>query len=633
MRQIGATETRQMTLNGLFEAVCTRHADRIALSLEGESMTYAVLYAQALRIAAGLQQRGVGRGHVVAILLERSFAMVAAMLGVTMAGAAYLPLDPTFPAARIRETLEDARPLCAISAGALLESLETMPVDAVAFEQPAACAVAASPVASEPDDLAYIIYTSGSTGRPKGVMVTHRNLTRLFSSTEAWFHFNEHDVWTLFHSFAFDFSVWEMWGSLLHGGRLVIVPYMVSRSPENLLRLLVAEQVTVLNQTPSAFSVLSRAALAANTSVLALRLIIFGGEALSPRSLTAWVERFGDDRPALINMYGITETTVHVTYRRMRLDDAQHETESVLGEPIPDLAIDLLDEALRPVAPGEIGEMYIAGAGVARGYLNHAELTAERFLPDPLRGGEARSYRSGDLARRRADGELIYLGRTDRQVKINGFRIELGEVEAALVNCPMVRESCVIVVNDVTAGLRLAAYFVPHERHPADTRAISAWLAERLPAHMRPALYYPLSALPMTVNGKLDRAALAALTPVTSPPISPAGTLMERTVAQLWCRVLCMGAVGLDDNFFDVGGTSLFLIAVRTGLQEQLHRELPVTWFFEHTTVRSLAARLQQREEKRDASQPAADERARRQRASFARMRPQPARPNGSVAS
>ena len=323
--------------------------------------------------------------------------------------------------------------------------------------------------ASAPDDLAYVIYTSGSTGKPKGVLVTHANVTRLFSATDPWFAFGPHDVWTLFHSYAFDFSVWELWGALLYGGRLVIVPYWVSRDPAAFRKLLVDERVTILNQTPSAFRQLIQADLAEAPAPYALREIIFGGEALELQSLKPWIERYGDAKPRLVNMYGITETTVHVTYRPITRADVEAGRGSVIGRPIPDLYIRLLDERGEPVPVGVPGEIWVGGAGVANGYLNRPELTAQRFVTDPFDPSRsARLYRAGDLARRLPDGDLEFLGRIDAQVKIRGFRIELGEIEAALNAHPMVRQSAVITREARPGDMRLVAYIVVDRRRGSD---------------------------------------------------------------------------------------------------------------------------------------------------------------------
>ena len=299
------TSPAAVTLTGLFAEVCARHGGRTAVTLGAESMRYDELAEASGRVAAGLAARGVGRGSLVAIALERTPAIVVAMLGVVRAGAAYLPINTRYPEARVREMVEDAQPDVVLGLGGVpVEELD---------------GVWAGDVAVGADDRAYVIYTSGSTGKPKGVEVTHGNVARLLSATQPWFGFGKQDVWTMFHSFAFDFSVWEMWGSLLTGGRLVIVPFATSRAPEEFRALLVREKVTVLNQTPSAFALLDRVdAAAGGLPEMALRVVIFGGEALTGTMLRGWMERHGDDAPRLVNMYGITETTVHVTYRRMR---------------------------------------------------------------------------------------------------------------------------------------------------------------------------------------------------------------------------------------------------------------------------------------------------------------------------
>jgi len=601
-----------------FAAVSGTRGESIAVRCADHEISYAALARQALSVAQALRERGAGRGSLVAIHLHRGIDMVAAMLGACMAGAAYLPLDPTFPRARVLETLTDARP-------ALLLTEPELAADAGGFAGPTLLIGDAllGPIApaaeflNEPDDLAYVIYTSGSTGRPKGVMVSQRNVLRLFTQTAAWFHFDEHDVWTMFHSFAFDFSVWEIWGALLTGGTLVIVPYDTSRSPEAFYELLSRERVTVLNQTPTAFGLLSRA-VEAQERPLALRYVIFGGEALNLRSLRPWMQRFGDAQPQLINMYGITETTVHVTWRRILRQDIEEETDSLIGVPIPDLQLHLLDERQQPVTAGEVGEMYIGGAGVALGYLHRPEHTAERFLPDFISAGAGRLYRSGDLARLRPDGELAYLGRADRQVKINGFRVEPGEIEAAIAEFPGIQQVCV-TPQSAPGTQFLAAYVVASTT--VDRAALAAALADRLPAHMRPTFYLQLPTLPLTANGKVDRDALPRpeVLQQTSAPATGA-TPLPRQIAGLWATILQVDAISETDNFFDVGGSSLQLLALRAALQQKLGREIPVLWMFEHTSPLALATRLSAAAAQPQ-STPAMQKNADRQRQSFARAR------------
>lgn len=641
----GPARASSGTLWERFARVAAQHADRTAVTLGGRSTSYRSLAAQAETIAATLTQHSAAPEVLVAILTERTPAMVAAMLGVVRSGAAYLPIDPKTPAQRVREILDDARPVVILTdrehsealRDALRAPLQDPELSILVLEDLLAQAPAASapPSTATLDSLAYVIFTSGSTGRPKGVMVTQRNLARLFDATEPWFHFNQRDVWTMFHSFAFDFSVWEMWGPLLTGGRMVLVPFAISRSPEEFYDLLATERVTVLNQTPTAFTQLiyaeERAASLGLPRELALRSVIFGGEALNLRALAPWVRRHGDAQPELINMYGITETTVHVTHRRVLEHDIVHETESVIGEAIPDLSLHLLNDQLQPVADGEVGEIFVGGAGVARGYLNRAELSAQRFLPSPFAAGE-RLYRSGDLARRRTDGEFVYLGRADRQVKINGFRIELGEIEAVLCESPLIAQASALPFER-DGQLQLAACVVARQDIAGDEAQLRDEIAQRLPAHMRPAVYAWLPTLPMNANGKVDRDVLLAelsrpsqekraeVRPGTAQ--TPQSSL-EATLAAAWGRVLGLDHVSLDRNFFDAGGSSLKLAALRTDLERTLARTLPMAWLFEHATIRSLAARLER--EAAATTSPAAatghqQDRARLQREALARMR------------
>jgi len=622
------------TLWERFARVAEQHADRTAVTLDGMAISYRTLAAQAEVVASALALYHAQPESLVAILTERTPTMVAAMLGVIRSGSAYLPIDPKTPALRIREVLDDAKPIAVLTDRAHLADFAGTQTPVLIFEDVLASlmTVSAPPCAATLDSLAYVIYTSGSTGKPKGVTVTQHNVTRLFEATAPWFHFDQHDVWTMFHSFAFDFSVWEMWGPLLTGGRMVIVPFATSRSPEEFYELLAAERVTVLNQTPTAFNQLiqaeERAASLGRMRPLALRSVIFGGEALNLRALAPWVRRHGDTQPELINMYGITETTVHVTYRRVREHDVASETESLIGEPIPDLTLHLLNEQLQPVAHGEVGEIFVGGAGVARGYLNRPELTAERFVASPFAHAET-LYRAGDLARRRADGELVYMGRADRQVKINGFRIELGEIESVLAECPPIAQASALPFEH-EGRTHLAACIVSRE-HGTDEAGVRHFVEQRLPAHMRPERYAWLPALPMNVNGKVDRGPLVAALKEQSRSVRAAQPVnigdapknqIETTLAETWRRVLGLQHVSLDQNFFDAGASSLKLAALRTELERTLDRSVPMAWLFEHATIRSLAARLEREAKPAQVSSNSdQQDRARLQREALARLR------------
>ncbi len=566
------------TLTAGWAAAVRQWPDRVALTAGGEHLTYAELDERASRLAGRLAAEGVGPERTVLLLLPRSADLVTAIVAVTKAGGAYVPVDPGTPPDRVALLLADLDPTAVVTDATLADRLPAGTA-AVRVDEPGELL---APVTVDPRHPAYVIYTSGSTGRPKGVVVSHAAVTRLFTSTGPLFGFGPEDVWTLFHSAAFDFSVWELWGALLHGGRLVVVPYEVSRSPADFRALLAAERVTVLNQTPSAFAQLADLGGADD---LALRVVVFGGEALEPRRLAGWLDRHPD--VALVNMYGITETTVHVTH--LPVDRSMVErTDSPVGAPLPDLRVSVRDGWLRPVPPGVAGELYVSGPGLARGYLGGAALTAERFVADPAGSPGSRMYRTGDRARPTPDGGLVFLGRADGQVKLRGFRIEPGEIEAVLDEDPAVAHSVVLVREE-----RLTAYVVPvagAEPDPAELRALAA---RRLPEHMVPAAWVVLAELPLTPNGKLDRAALPA---GTAARVDRSGraprTPREELLCGLFAEVLGLPRVGVEDSFFDLGGHSLLATRLVGRVRSVLGVDVPVRSLFEAPTVGGFAQRL-----------------------------------------
>jgi len=467
--------SRNKCVHELFEVQVERTPDAIAVVFGAEQLTYRELNTRANQLAHYLRACGVCAEGLVGICVERSLQMIVGLLGILKAGGAYLPLDPSYPRERLSFMLGDGQVSVVLTQEHLREQVIAQDVETITLDGQWEAIARESDEnpnnSSNTQNSAYVIYTSGSTGKPKGVIITHQNVVRLFTSTNQWFNFNERDVWTLFHSFAFDFSVWELWGALLYGGKLIVVPYVVSRSPEDFYQLLSDQQVTVLNQTPSAFRQLNDAEeRSTGLNHLALRLVIFGGEALEPQTLRSWFERHGEMAPQLINMYGITETTVHVTYHPVTAAESVKASGSIIGRPINDLQVHVLDSYMQPVPQCVPGEMYVGGAGVSRGYLNRPELTAERFLSDPFSDDPGqRLYKTGDRVQLLPNGDLEYLGRIDQQVKIRGFRVELAEIEAALRQNPAVRECVVTVREDTPGNRRLVAYFVPHGEGVVDS--------------------------------------------------------------------------------------------------------------------------------------------------------------------
>jgi amino acid adenylation domain-containing protein len=590
-------------IHQLFEEQCLRTPDAVAVVFEDQQLTYRELNNRANQLARYLQQLGVQPDVLVGICVERSLEMVVGLLGILKAGGAYVPLDPAYPKERLAFIFQDAQVPVLLTQQRLLEKLPESQTRFVCLDTDWANIAKQSQqnLISEctTDNLAYVIYTSGSTGQPKGVLVNHSNVVRLLAATQSWYHFNQQDVFSLFHSIAFDFSVWELWGALLYGGRLVVVPYWLSRSPENFYKLLLKQQVTVLNQTPSAFRQLIQAEESlGGANNLSLRLVIFGGEALELQSLRPWFERHGDEFPQLVNMYGITETTVHVTYRPLTRADLEVACGSVIGRPIPDLQVYLLDRYGQPVPIGVRGEMYIGGAGVARGYLNRPELTTQRFIPNSFsEKPNARLYKSGDLARYLPNGDLEYLGRIDHQVKIRGFRIELGEIEAVLSQHPAVRENLVVVREDERGDKRLVAYVVHQPEQAVTITELRRFLEDKLPEYMVPSVIVQLEAVPLTPNGKVDRLALPApdtARPELEKPFIAPRTKVEEQVAAIWSEVLGLKQVGVRDNFFELGGHSLLATQVASRVREVFGMELPLRRVFESPTVAELAESIEQ---------------------------------------
>ncbi|WP_405783764.1 amino acid adenylation domain-containing protein [Streptomyces sp. NBC_00859] len=515
MRAVGTGQDGPDDLVSRFRASARTWPERTALSEEERRFTYAELDAWSESVARLLRVRGVAQGDRVVLRMPPGADCVAAVLGILKCGAAYVPLDVRHPVARREFIAHDS------AAETLVGSWGDAPLpphisallteeEVSAASRPGAAAVPATHAPGS-DETAYIIYTSGTTGEPKGVPVRHRHVQALLDGAADVFTFTCDDRWLLFHSVAFDFSVWEMWGALSTGAELVVLPQWAARSPDTSLRLIAARSITVLNQTPTAFASLADAAARSGTALPALRYIIFGGEKLSPPSLRSWAKQYGMTCPRLVNGYGITETTVFTTFHEVTEDDLSGDT-SVIGEPLPGFVIRVVDDQDREAPVGEKGELWLAGPQVTDGYLNRPELTADKFptAPDPATGGIRRYYRSGDLVSRDSNGSLVYDGRVDLQVKLRGYRIELSDIEAAVRRHEAVLDTVVTLHDFKASDTRLVCAYVTGDDAPSlDPRQLRQHMKSLLPSYMHPARYLRLAELPRTVNGKVDRAAIA----------------------------------------------------------------------------------------------------------------------------
>ncbi|MTD53401.1 non-ribosomal peptide synthetase [Amycolatopsis pithecellobii] len=569
-----ASETAaEIGIHELFRTVALAQPDAPAVSDVDRTLSYAELDFRAGQVAGALREHGVAPGDRVGVCLERDADLVVALLGVLKAGAAYVPMDAAYPAERLAYTVADAG-IRVVLAGA------DFPVDGVTVLRPFELdGPPIEDVKAGADDIAYVIYTSGSTGRPKGVAVPHRNIGALLSATSADLNLSAADTWTLFHSSAFDFSVWEIWGALLSGGTLVVVPYFTARDPEEFHDLLVRHRVTIVNQTPSAFSALNEVDQR-RAGDLAVRLVIFGGEPLDVRILPGWLRRH--PRCRVVNMFGITETTVHVTSQTVTPREVAAGSRSV-GRALPGWSVSVRDTAGRVQPFGVPGEIYVGGAGVASHYLNQPDLTADRFVTDSVTG--QRVYRSGDLGRLRQDGRLDHLGRIDSQVKVRGFRIELGEIRSVLLEDPRVTDAVVVLDDDGDAAdVRLAAYVVASPA--ASTMDIRRRAAKYLPEYMVPAAVTLVSELPLTVNGKVDTSKLAT----SAPPAEPATETGDPVLA-VWRKILGEH-IEPDDDFFATGGNSLLAVRLSGELRQAGLPPVSLRELYRYSTPAELSAFL-----------------------------------------
>lgn len=600
-----ASEQTTLSLHELFEIQAKKHPENVAVIFEDEAICYRELNIRANQLAHKLRELGVNSETLVGLFVERSVDIVVGILAILKAGGVYVPMDPDYPQDRLEFMAEDADLQVLLCHSATKDKIpkcvaQIIDMDSESVDLAQESTENLSHIAG-PDDLAYIIYTSGSTGTPKGVCVEHRNVVRLFYATENVYQFDSDDVWTLFHSYGFDFSVWEIWGALIYGGTLIVVPYMTTRTPALFYNLLKEKKVTVLNQTPSAFYQLIQheEIIKADTKDLsALRWVIFGGEALKPAKLKSWFDLHTDRYPTLVNMYGITETTVHVTMHIIRAEDTLCNTNNI-GIPISDLQTFIMDEQQQLCPIGIAGELFVGGMGVTRGYLNRSELTAERYIPNPFSNNpDARLYRTGDLCRWLPDQNIEYLGRIDTQVKIRGFRIECGEVEKHLLEYSCI-EQVVVDVRGEEIEQQLVAWVVVSDTEIQNISSLRnelrIFLRSRLPHWMVPARFVFVDELPLTPSGKVDRRSLPEPSSddigLMTTYIAPESDV-EIKMAKIWSGVLGVDEVGLHDDFFDLGGHSLLAISLMAEIETQFGVQLPLSALFQGATIAELCSQI-----------------------------------------
>ncbi|MCB4762296.1 MAG: amino acid adenylation domain-containing protein, partial [Sulfurovum sp.] len=586
---------KEKTIHQLFEAQVKLNPENVAVVYEDEELTYKQLNTKSNQLAHYLIEQGVEPDSLVAICVDRSLDMMIGLLAILKAGGAYVPIDPSYPEDRIKHMLDDSKAKLLLTQAHLKDTLpkttsKTIAIDTLDTSKEKTTNPKTKVTSS---NLVYVIYTSGSTGLPKGVMVEHRNVQRLFLSTEDIYHFNSNDIWTLFHSFSFDFAVWEMWGALLYGGKLLVVSYNISRSPELFYDVILQNNVTILNQTPSAFKQLMLFSPKNYIKGLSLKYIIFGGEKLELESLAVKYKEYKKQDITFINMYGITETTVHAAYKYITNTDIQ-EKASNIGIKLEDLSFYILNSHLNLVPKGVVGELHIAGDGLARGYLNQPALTKEKFIDNPFTKG-TRLYKTGDLVRYLEDGNIEYIGRIDDQVKIRGFRIELGEIEQQLLNIEAIKESVVLAKEDENGNKSLVAYITTEENEEIESSSIKSTLAQHLPEYMIPVAYKTLESMPLTPNGKVDKKALAKLEveiQSSKEYVAPRNETEEK-LAKIFEEILNVEKVGIYDNFFELGGHSLLATQLVSRIRSELNIELPLKELFGTPTIEHLYHYLQ----------------------------------------
>lgn len=599
LNKTDADYPENMTVHEIFEQTAEKFPDRTAIVYEDRILTYTQLNQKANQFAHYLRQKGVKANTIVGIMLDKCPEMIIGLIGIIKSGACYLPMKPNFPQDRINYILENSNAPFLITSKQYLIKAENYKGEIIDIEDEniKLCNTDNPVSVNNPEDLIYIIYTSGSTGRPKGVMLEHRNVVRLFKNstynTPEYYNIDENDIWTMFHSFCFDFSVWELYGAILYGGKVIVVSDKLAINPKEFLNLLKKEKVTVLSQTPGAFYNLIEEDLKSDDRDLALRYVTFGGEELKPAMLEKWHNKYPETR--LINMYGITETTVHSTYKEITDKDIKAKISNI-GSPIPTMHIYIMDRNLNLVPKGFPGEICEGGPGIARGYLGLPDMTDLKFVDNPYREGE-RIYRSGDLARMLPNGEMEYLGRIDFQVKIRGFRIELGEIENQLLKHDFINKAVVIAREDEQKNKYLASYLIMEKDKDLTIPELREFLQKELPDYMVPSYFIKLDMMPLTPNGKVDRKLLPD--PVdkieTGVEFVASRSDTEEKIIKAWQKVLGIEKISVLDNFFDLGGHSLKAVSLIAELQHDF--EVSVNDIFEYQTVSNLAKNIKLRED------------------------------------
>ncbi|HLX53789.1 MAG TPA: amino acid adenylation domain-containing protein, partial [Aquella sp.] len=600
------------TIHQLFQEQVNLTPNNIAIVYKNTRITYNRLNQMANQLAHYLRDVYQIKGDDLVILcLDRSEFILISILAILKAGGAYVPLDPLYPKDRISYILKDVDAKAVITQENMVSILANgscpniFAIDSLESKNNVNKKPITDPILNiTGSNLAYVIYTSGTTGRPKGVLQPHCNIVRLFSATNNLYHFKSNDVWTLFHSYVFDFSIWEIWGALFFGGKLIIVPLDAMRDAEQFYILCKTNKVTVLSQTPNAFYKFIDVSITKpkKEKLLSLRYIIFGGDNLSIRQLKPWFDYYGDKKPELINMYGITETTVHSTYKKLSIND-NHEFSNI-GRFLSDTQAYILDNDLNSVPNGVIGELYLGGNRLAHGYLNLPELTKERFINNPLsKNGEVgnnRLYKTGDLVRYLPNGDMEYVGRNDRQVKIHGFRIELREIEMALLNYPGIKQAVVLATKHIgnEENNQVTEYIVGYYVSKIELNEIKVfnYLYSFLPEYMIPNILIHLTTLPLTMNGKLDRAALLNYEYAQHEAYLPPTNEIETELCNIWAEILKVPNknIGIYDNFFRLGGDSVLAVKLVNRINSKYNCQIKIVDIFISKTVKKLTQAIKE---------------------------------------